>query len=209
MIAITWLYLNMLHRLWKGSAATHGPGPMRDKNACKGKENKLRVTRMIIVVIIVFAVCWLPLQVVLLLKVYDKYNIETGMGTLMFQILANCLAYCNSCLNPILYAFFSPNFRAAFLQAVSCGNAANRPMVSMGNGNGGNNTGNATANRETTPRQSAMHDGKTNKSEVFGTGTDIELQPLVNEKNQVRKVATPQRDLLTQPPFVLFCSRRP
>ena len=56
----------MLVRLWKGSAATHGPGPMRDKNnACKGKENKVRVTRMVIIVIIVFAICWVPLQVIL------------------------------------------------------------------------------------------------------------------------------------------------
>ena len=59
----------MLVRLWKGSAATHGPGPMRDKNnACKGKENKVRVTRMVIIVIIVFAICWVPLQVILKYK---------------------------------------------------------------------------------------------------------------------------------------------
>ena len=32
----------------------------------------------------------------------------------MLQIVTHCFAYFNSCLNPILYAFFSPNFRAAF-----------------------------------------------------------------------------------------------
>ena len=37
----------------------------------------------------------------------------------LFQIVAHCLAYCNSCLNPILYAFFSPNFRHAFKKATS------------------------------------------------------------------------------------------
>ena len=66
LLCILCFYLNMLVRLWKGSAATHGPGPMRDKNnACKGKENKVRVTRMVIIVIIVFAICWVPLQVIL------------------------------------------------------------------------------------------------------------------------------------------------
>ena len=65
LLCILCFYLNMLVRLWKGSAATHGPGPMRDKNnACKGKENKVRVTRMVIIVIIVFAICWVPLQVI-------------------------------------------------------------------------------------------------------------------------------------------------
>ncbi len=64
LLAISWLYMNMLVRLWRGSAATRGPGPVRDKiNSCKGKENKLRVTRMIVVVIIVFMVS-MPFHIV-------------------------------------------------------------------------------------------------------------------------------------------------
>jgi hypothetical protein len=48
----------------KNVTITSAPGPARDtRNKCKGKENKMRVTRMIIVVIIVFAICWTPLQV--------------------------------------------------------------------------------------------------------------------------------------------------
>jgi hypothetical protein len=64
LLAIMWLYMNMLMRLWRGSAATHGRGPIRDKrNVCKGQENKKRVTKMIIIVIVAFAICWTPLQV--------------------------------------------------------------------------------------------------------------------------------------------------
>ena len=69
---------------------------------------------MIVVVIFVFAFCWIPLQLVLLLTAYNSYSSETGSLTLVLQIVAHCLAYCNSCLNPILYAFFSPNFRYDF-----------------------------------------------------------------------------------------------
>ena len=41
-----------------------------------GKENKVRVTRMIIIVIAIFAVCWFPTQLILLLKgiFYAKYQ---------------------------------------------------------------------------------------------------------------------------------------
>lgn len=40
------------------------------------------------------------------------------LSVFILQIVAHCLAYCNSCLNPILYAFFSPNFRHAFRKAM-------------------------------------------------------------------------------------------
>ena len=121
LIAILALYANMLLRLWKGSAAlSQGPGPSRDsRNSGKNQENKKRVTRMIIAVIIVFAVCWTPLQVILVLKAFAKYDDHQYESLVIIQIVANCLAHSNSCLNPLLYAFFSPNFRTAFVQALS------------------------------------------------------------------------------------------
>ena len=51
--------------------------------------------------------------------------------------MANCLAYCNSCLNPILYAFFSPNFRSAFGSIISCGKSQSVPNLNTTNVNGG------------------------------------------------------------------------
>ena len=42
----------------------------------------------------------------------------SSLSVFNLQIVAHCLAYCNSCLNPILYAFFSPNFRHAFRKAM-------------------------------------------------------------------------------------------
>jgi len=111
----------MLLRLWKGSAAlSQGPGPTRDaRNSGKNQENKKRVTRMIVAVIIVFTVCWTPLHIVLVLKAFGKYYDHLYDSLVILNILVQCLAYSNSCLNPLLYAFFSPNFRAAFVQALS------------------------------------------------------------------------------------------
>ena len=122
LLSVIWLYINMLLRLWRGTAATSGPGPSRDRtNVCKGRENKKRVTKMIVVVIIVFAICWTPLQTVLLLRTLNLYDISNSSGLVVFQILTHCLAYCNSCLNPFLYAFFSSRFREASLGACKTG----------------------------------------------------------------------------------------
>lgn len=77
-----------------------------------------RVTRLVVVVVIVFAVCWCPIQVVLLLKSFDKYELTPLL--LIIQITANVMAYMNSCVNPILYAFLSDNFRKAFRKVIVC-----------------------------------------------------------------------------------------
>ena len=50
------LYLWLLLRLWRGAA----PGGHVSAESRRGKK---RVTRMVIVVVAIFAVCWFPIQV--------------------------------------------------------------------------------------------------------------------------------------------------
>lgn len=77
------------------------------------------MTRLVVVVVLVFAGCWLPIQIVLLLKAYDVYPMD-NVQLIIFQITAHILAYMNSCVNPILYAFLSENFRKAFRKVIVC-----------------------------------------------------------------------------------------
>ena len=78
------------------------------------------MTRLVVVVVLVFAGCWLPIQIVLLLKAYDIYDPSVDTVKLIIQITAHILAYMNSCVNPILYAFLSENFRKAFRKVIIC-----------------------------------------------------------------------------------------
>lgn len=88
---------------------------------------------MVVVVVGVFAICWLPIQTVLLLKSLHLYEI-TDL-TVAIQITAHVLGYTNSCVNPILYAFLSDNFRKAFRKVIQCKLLLSPPTVPPPNGN--------------------------------------------------------------------------
>lgn len=107
------LYLWLLLRLWRGAA----PGGHVSAESRRGKK---RVTRMVIVVVAIFAFCWFPIQLILVLKSIERYEITNT--SVMFQIVSHVLAYMNSCVNPILYAFLSDHFRKAFRKVINCGN---------------------------------------------------------------------------------------
>ena len=61
----------------------------------------------------------LLLQIILVLKSVDMYEITNT--SVMIQIVSQVMAYMNSCVNPILYAFLSDHFRKAFRKVVNCG----------------------------------------------------------------------------------------
>jgi hypothetical protein len=63
-------------------------------------------------------VCWCPIQLVLVLKSLALFEITPFH--VLIQITSHVLAYMNSCVNPILYAFLSDNFRKAFRKVVYC-----------------------------------------------------------------------------------------
>lgn len=59
--------------------------------------------------VIVFAVSWLPHHVtVLWLKLG---NFPYNSGTFVLRVVAHCLSYANSCLNPVIYGCVSASFR--------------------------------------------------------------------------------------------------
>lgn len=105
------LYLLMLKRLWFGVA----PGGHVSSESIRSKK---RVTRMVVVVVVIFAVCWCPVHIVLVMKGVEAYKLTPVR--IAIQIAAQILAYMNSCVNPILYAFLSDNFRKAFRKVIAC-----------------------------------------------------------------------------------------
>jgi allatostatin receptor len=106
------LYGFLLKRLLYGVV----PGGSQRAESIRSKK---RVTRMIIIVVVVFAICWLPIHICFMIQYFDPHY-ETNILNTSFLMTANCIAYMNSCMNPILYAFLSENFRRSFKNLLCC-----------------------------------------------------------------------------------------
>lgn len=91
------------------------------KNKSREKKRSHRkVTYLVLTVITVYVICWLPYwitQVYLTFLPPGQNQSEIGF-TIM--LLAGCLSYANSAMNPILYAFLSDNFKKSFAKAFTC-----------------------------------------------------------------------------------------
>ena len=119
-------------------------------------------------------------QLVLLLKAYNVYSIRTGRASVIFQIFANCMAYGNSCLNPILYAFFSTNYRQAFWSIICCGRRSNPAHIHVnGNCEMEYQTGKPTFHKSP-PILNIDGENATLGNRDDDTNAGIELHPLLN-----------------------------
>ena len=94
------------------------------RNEDRRTENESRtmkqVVKMLVAVVVLFAICWSPL---LIDNVLTAYEILPKMKIGKFKHLNTAfqlMAYFNSCINPIVYGFMSKHFRESFL-AAACG----------------------------------------------------------------------------------------
>ncbi|XP_004778162.3 LOW QUALITY PROTEIN: kiSS-1 receptor [Mustela putorius furo] len=95
---------------------------------------RAKVSRLVAAVVLLFAACWGPIQLFLVLQAvgptgawhprsYTAYALKTW---------AHCMSYSNSALNPLLYAFLGSHFRQAFRRVCPC--ARPRPPQHPGSG---------------------------------------------------------------------------
>ncbi|CAH1232458.1 neuropeptide FF receptor 2-like [Branchiostoma lanceolatum] len=123
LLAITGLYLCAGARLHNRSAkrnrsAEQTSQSRNQSHTANKSSNNARVFRMMVAVVALFASLHLPLWVATLLN--DFATPTRGLGLVLYRYIypiAHWLAYANSCVNPILYAFLNRNFRQGFIKA--------------------------------------------------------------------------------------------
>lgn len=74
-----------------------------------------KATIMLITVVLVFALCWLPLQIREILKFYEHFQIPIKL-----DIVLPWVGLSNIAINPFLYVIFSENYRIEFLEILCC-----------------------------------------------------------------------------------------
>ncbi|XP_062617022.1 trissin receptor-like [Saccostrea cucullata] len=92
------------------TAKTATPDPLRLRSI-KAVRSRRKVIRLLVAVVVLFALCVLPHHIRLLLK---WWGIRSVLNAGIFSPISFLILYSNSAFNPILYALFSANFRKSF-----------------------------------------------------------------------------------------------
>ncbi|KAF7705609.1 hypothetical protein HF521_020895 [Silurus meridionalis] len=88
------------------------------QEVCDSRLAKRRVTKMIVIVAVLFCLCWLPHHLIIMCMWFGHFPLNHA--TYVLRILSHLVAYTNSCLNPIVYALVSKHFRKGFRKVFGC-----------------------------------------------------------------------------------------
>ena len=111
-VVIAILYTKVAHKIWFHQA----PGNQLNENQQQRQLTKRRVVRMLIIIVLVFAFCWLPAQAYHLAIAITAWKVN--MPPLAMYIFY-WLGHANSAINPWLYIGLSSKIRSAFTRMLS------------------------------------------------------------------------------------------
>jgi len=98
------------------SGIENGHADLRNRMKLRRKR---RTNRMLIAMVAIFAVCWLPLNVILLSLEYDE-SVGASPYFLLVFFAAHVIAMSSTVYNPFLYAWMNDNFRKEFRRVFPC-----------------------------------------------------------------------------------------
>ncbi|XP_044057532.1 C5a anaphylatoxin chemotactic receptor 1 [Siniperca chuatsi] len=82
-----------------------------ERGLSRGRTRSKRTLRVIIAVVLSFFLCFLPLHIMDFLTLLTPRNSPHSPAVYLAHVLTLCLAYFNSCLNPLLYVCLGRGFK--------------------------------------------------------------------------------------------------
>ncbi|PSN38871.1 RYamide receptor [Blattella germanica] len=113
-LTLVFTYTCVGRRLWL-RASPGNADPARDLAQLRAKR---KIIKMLVTIVVLFVLCWLPLQTFLLLYYFvpgfDSFQSVSEKRVYALSYFAcHWLANANSMVNPLVYCFMSDNFRDA------------------------------------------------------------------------------------------------
>ena len=109
------LYSFIVFKLWVRKV----PGNQTIENQRRSDKSKKKVLIMLMTVVILFAVCWLPVYISQFISFFDKENFPCGPPAVL-SFMGYFLGHANSLINPTIYVIFNSNFRKGFNDILLC-----------------------------------------------------------------------------------------
>ncbi|KAG5672792.1 hypothetical protein PVAND_002886 [Polypedilum vanderplanki] len=81
--------------------------------------SKRKVVRMFVVIVTIFAVCWLPYHLFFIYSYYNTSMVSTSYAQHLY-LGFYFLAMANASVNPLIYYYMNERFRIYFQQAICC-----------------------------------------------------------------------------------------
>ena len=115
--------------------------------------SSFQMVKMMIVVVIIYAVCWLPIHAIKLIEeghpdIYDYNHYQ------VIWMSAHWLAMSYACYNPIVYFWMNKRFRAGFKGLLFCCRNCKTSVAQANNSVRTNVQGNSHSSSKCSPRTS-------------------------------------------------------
>nr|XP_046236103.1 neuropeptide Y receptor Y2, like [Scatophagus argus]XP_046236104.1 neuropeptide Y receptor Y2, like [Scatophagus argus]XP_046236105.1 neuropeptide Y receptor Y2, like [Scatophagus argus]XP_046236106.1 neuropeptide Y receptor Y2, like [Scatophagus argus] len=132
-------------RIWSKLRGHVSPAENVGSNAGSERHRRRRkTTKMLVTMVVVFAVSWLPFHAFQLATDIDSKVLDMRDYRLLYTVF-HVVAMCSTFANPLLYGWMNRNYRAAFLAVFKCRRAGDRggrldsihPVGGRGGGGGG------------------------------------------------------------------------
>ncbi|CAF1125203.1 unnamed protein product, partial [Didymodactylos carnosus] len=106
-------------RLGQALNKSRAPGEAHSERDAKMEKSKRKVIKMCCVVVIMFGICWLPMQIYInILRQFLEVKGYKYIPHIYFAF--HIMAMSNSCINPFIYGVMSSKFRNGYIYFLKC-----------------------------------------------------------------------------------------
>ena len=109
-------YFLICRKMWRRII----PGNLTDSNRAAAEKAKRKVVRLLVVIVVTFALCWLPTYVNMYFWFIRPDLYAKGMLPLEVEFFNTWLGHANSAINPCVYILLNAKFRKELFRLLSC-----------------------------------------------------------------------------------------